>query len=94
MNTKEKQELADKFNITLSTFYSWEKNKPELIKIINKDIDEDSKNEIKEINDLNIEMKEIKNQMVSLKESLNKLIEIVTIDKIRMFDKNIKAVEK
>jgi len=38
--------------------------------------------------------------MTSLKESLNKLIEIVTIDKIKMFDdidmldKNIKAVEK
>lgn len=30
-----KKELAEKFNISLATIYNWEKNKPELMKIIN-----------------------------------------------------------
>ncbi|TLP36941.1 TetR/AcrR family transcriptional regulator [Arcobacter arenosus] len=34
MNTEQKKELAKRFNISLPTYYSWEKNKPELIKII------------------------------------------------------------
>jgi len=31
---KEKEELANRFNISLPTYYNWEKNKPELIKIV------------------------------------------------------------
>lgn len=30
----EKELLAERFNISLATYYNWEKNKPELIKII------------------------------------------------------------
>ncbi len=29
-----KQELINRLNISLKTYYNWEKNKPELIKII------------------------------------------------------------
>ena len=31
---KEKEELAERFNISIATYYNWEKNKSELIKII------------------------------------------------------------
>lgn len=34
LTKKEKQELSDKFDISISTYYNWEKTKPELIKII------------------------------------------------------------
>jgi transcriptional regulator with XRE-family HTH domain len=42
---KEKEELAERFNISIATFYNWEKNKPELIKVIELGI-----NKEKEIN--------------------------------------------
>jgi hypothetical protein len=34
LTKKEKQELSDKFDISISTFYNWEKTKAELIKLI------------------------------------------------------------
>lgn len=34
MNTEEKKKLSEQFNISLPTFYSWEKNKPRLIELI------------------------------------------------------------
>lgn len=34
LTKKEKQELSDKFDISISTFYNWEKTKPYLIKLI------------------------------------------------------------
>ena len=30
----EKELLAERFNISLATYYNWEKNKPDLIKVI------------------------------------------------------------
>lgn len=75
MNTEEKKALSNRFNISLPTFYSWEKNKPELIKIIelglmkekelNKDLDgfEDIGNAVKK---MYIEMQEMKKKMEEL----------------------------
>ena len=34
LSKKEKEELSIRFDISISTFYNWEKTKPELIKII------------------------------------------------------------
>lgn len=34
LTRKEKEERAERFNISVSTYYNWEKEKPELIKII------------------------------------------------------------
>ena len=31
---KEKEELTERFNISIATYYNWEKNKSDLIKII------------------------------------------------------------
>ncbi len=34
LTRKEKEERAKRFNISIATYYNWEKEKPELIKII------------------------------------------------------------
>ena len=34
LTRKEKEKRAERFNISASTYYNWEKEKPELIKII------------------------------------------------------------
>ena len=34
LTLKEKEKLAEDFNISLGTFYNWEKTKPKLIEII------------------------------------------------------------
>lgn len=34
LTKKEKEQLAESFNISLVTFYNWEKNKPRLMEII------------------------------------------------------------
>ena len=34
LNKKEKDELAERIDIAISTFYKWEKTKPELIKLL------------------------------------------------------------
>lgn len=49
LTKKEREELAKRFNISLPTFYNWEKTKPDLIYIIElglekeKEIEEDNK---------------------------------------------------
>lgn len=34
LTRKDKEERAERFNISVSTYYNWEKEKPELIKVI------------------------------------------------------------
>ena len=34
LTTKDKEKRAERFNISVSTYYNWEKEKPELIRII------------------------------------------------------------
>ncbi len=34
LTNKEKEELSNSFNISLPTFYNWEKNKPRLIELV------------------------------------------------------------
>jgi hypothetical protein len=49
---KEKEKLAERFNISIATYYNWEKSKPDLIQIIElglqkeKEIKEELENEI------------------------------------------------
>ena len=62
---KEKEELAERFNISIATYYNWEKNKPDLIKVIElglqkeKEIEQGSENEI----DLAKKLEELENRM-------------------------------
>ena len=76
MNTKEKTELAKRFNISLPTFYSWEKNKPELIEVIKLGLEkEKEKEKIENKKDLIIEVVErlekIEKEIIEIKSSKN-----------------------
>ena len=75
---KEKEDIAKRFNISIATFYNWEKTKPELIKIIElglmkekeleKDLDgfEDIGNAVKK---MYIEMQDMKKKMEELEKN-------------------------
>ena len=60
-STKEKEELSNEFNISLPTFYSWEKSKPRLIEIIK----------------LGLEYEKIKSENKTNEASHEKTIEII-----------------
>lgn len=53
LTRKEKEARAKRFNISIATYYNWEKTKPELIKLINlgleKEKDFNIQNEIMDI---------------------------------------------
>lgn len=61
----EKELLAERFNISLATYYNWEKNKPDLIKVIElglqkeKEIEQGLENE----NDLAKKLEELSQRM-------------------------------
>lgn len=61
----DKKKLSEDFNISLTTFYNWEKNKPKLIKIIKDYI------EIEEIQ--NKEKEKQKKEKIKIKKKLNKI---------------------
>lgn len=68
MNTEEKKKLSEQFNISLPTFYSWEKNKPRLIELIKLGLQKE-----KELSE-NIEITgELYPIVMELKEELEKL---------------------
>lgn len=77
MNLKriEKEKLSERFNISIATFYNWEKSKPELMKIIELGLQKEKELEkmeeigIKEPNNVIMEMmEEIKNIKEEIKE--------------------------
>jgi hypothetical protein len=61
LTRKEKEIRAERFNISASTYYNWEKEKPELIKII----------------ELGLEYEKIKNENKTNEASHEKTIEII-----------------
>lgn len=46
VSKEEKENRAKRFNISLATYYNWEKNKPELIKIIELGIEKEKEVEL------------------------------------------------
>lgn len=76
ISKNEKEERALRFNISLATYYNWEKTKPELIKIIELGIQKEkeifeNKNDIHDINNiiekLKEDVKEIKKDIETIK---------------------------
>ena len=65
---KEKEKLAERFNISIATYYNWEKNKPDLIKIIELGLEKEKEiqNGINNENDLVSKMEELEKRMNSL----------------------------
>ena len=69
LGKKEKEELSKRFNISIATFYNWEKNKPELIKIIELGLikEEEIKNSADDFQDLGKVVKEMYLEMQDMK---------------------------
>ncbi|MFY4786405.1 TetR/AcrR family transcriptional regulator [Aliarcobacter butzleri] len=72
LSKKEKEELSNRFNISLPTFYNWEKNKPQLIELILLGLqkeEEISKN-LENINDIYPIIEKLQEDIKSLKEEI------------------------
>lgn len=68
----DKEERAKRFNISLATYYNWEKTKPDLIKIIELGLqkeEEISKN-LESINDIYPIIEKLQEDIKSLKEEV------------------------
>ncbi|MDY0194119.1 MAG: TetR/AcrR family transcriptional regulator [Aliarcobacter butzleri] len=68
----DKEERAKRFNISLATYYNWEKTKPDLIKIIELGLqkeEEISKN-LENINDIYPIIERLQEDIKSLKEEI------------------------
>ena len=65
---KEKIEIAERFNISIATYYNWEKNKPDLIKIIELGLEKEKEiqNGINNESDLISKMEELEKRMNTL----------------------------
>ncbi len=87
------KEISEKTDIPVQTLYDWRKTKPKLMKLIIDALDEDSKNEIREVN-------ELKKDIEKINDTLNRFVEAYQLDKIQTIetfnklDKNVKALEK
>ena len=64
---KEKEEIAERIDIAISTFYKWEKTKPELIKLVLLGLQKEKEQS------LNIE--QVDNEVETMKQRLSKIEE-------------------
>ena len=64
---KEKEEIAERIDIAISTFYKWEKTKPELIKLVLLGLQKEKEQS------LNIE--NVDNEVETMKQRLSKIEE-------------------
>ena len=70
---KEKENLANEFNISTGTFYNWEKNKPRLIELITLGLQKEKELSLN-IENVDNEVDDMKQRMLKLEEQM-KLIE-------------------
>lgn len=72
LSKKEKEELSNRFNISLPTFYNWEKNKPQLIELILLGLQKEKEisNNLENINDIYPIIKKLQEDIKSLKEEI------------------------
>lgn len=68
----DKEERAKRFNISLATYYNWEKTKPDLIKIIELGLqkEEEISNNLENINDIYPIIEKLQEDIKSLKEEI------------------------
>lgn len=67
LTKKEKQEIADSFNISLPTFYNWVKTKPRLIEIIMLGLQKEK--------ELSLNIEQVDNEVETMKERILKIEE-------------------
>lgn len=72
LSKKEKEELSNRFNISLPTFYNWEKNKPQLIELILLGLQKEKEisNNLENMNDIYPIIKKLQDDIKSLKEEI------------------------
>ncbi|MCG3673263.1 TetR/AcrR family transcriptional regulator [Aliarcobacter butzleri] len=72
LSKKEKEELSNRFNISLPTFYNWEKNKPQLIELILLGLQKEKEisNNLENISDIYPIIKKLQEDIKSLKEEI------------------------
>lgn len=72
LSKKEKEELSNRFNISLPTFYNWEKNKPQLIELILLGLQKEKEisNNLENINDIYPIIEKLQEDIKSLKEEI------------------------
>lgn len=77
LTLKEKEKLADEFNISVGTFYNWEKTKPRLIEIIKLGLEKekDIENNIDELSNLDNIVEQLLPKFKELEEKVKKLEE-------------------
>lgn len=67
LTLKEKEKLAEDFNISLGTFYNWEKTKPRLIEIILLGLQKEK--------ELSLNIEQVDNEVETMKQRLLKIEE-------------------
>lgn len=77
LTRKDKEERAQRFNISVSTYYNWEKEKPELIKIIELGLEKEQeiKNNVNELSNLDKTVGDIIPTIKALEEKIKALEE-------------------
>ena len=67
LTKKEKEEIANRIDIAISTFYNWEKTKPELLKLVMLGLQKEK--------ELSLNIENVDNEVESMKERLLKIEE-------------------
>ena len=67
ISRKEKDELAERIDIASSTFYKWEKTKPELIKLVLLGLQKEK--------ELSLNIEQVDNEVETMKQRLSKIEE-------------------
>ncbi len=67
LTLKEKEKLAEDFNISLGTFYNWEKTKPRLIEIILLGLQKEK--------ELSLNIEQVDDEVETMKQRLSKIEE-------------------
>ena len=77
LNKKEKEEISERIDIGISTFYKWEKTKPELIKLLLLGLEKEQeiKNNVSELSNLDKTVGNIIPTIKALEEKIKALEE-------------------
>ena len=70
---KEKEEIAERIDIAISTFYKWEKTKPELIKLVLLGLQKEKEQSLN-IENVDNEVENMKERLLKIEEQM-KLLE-------------------
>ena len=67
LTKKEKEEIANRIDIAISTFYNWEKTKPELLKLVMLGLQKEK--------ELSLNIEQVDDEVETMKQRLSKIEE-------------------